>query len=178
MYCGKCGAKVQDNAYFCQNCGEKLKSTSSPPEGPSLLDMLAIPALWLLHKIQKLLKNLDSKKILGIVSVCLALVILITLIGSLAGGYEKKVVGDWYEEGNDDLEFSLYSDGSCVIPHHWGKGEWSIVNGDQLHISDFYGQTWCMTIVSVNSQKLVVGPEKGAQAANGATLTYWHTPNK
>ena len=54
---------------------------------------------------------------------------------------EKLVVGCWYLEGSDRLRFTIYDDGTVNIPGTYGTGKWSIVNDNQLKISDFYGES-------------------------------------
>lgn len=178
MYCGNCGTKVSCDDCYCPKCGKKLKSIPSPPEGPSLWEMLAIPALWLLHKIQELLKNMDSKKMIGIICACLALVIVIALIGNLAGGYEKKVLGDWYEDGSSMLEFTLYDDGKCKIGYSLQEGTWSISDKNLLHISSYWGQNRVFTIVSASSEKLVLAQHYAGGPGTMEPVTYWHTPHR
>lgn len=181
MYCGKCGTKVKGSDQYCPKCGNKLQEDPASPSTPVVIDLwslLTIPILWLIHKLSDLLKKPNTKTIIKISAACLAVVLLIVLLGNAAGGYNKKLLGTWYLEGNSSPKFTLYDDGSCKIANSYGKGTWSVSNKDQVSISDFYGDETIFTIVSVNNQKLVVGPPSGIQGSNGRTLTYWHTPHK
>ena len=65
---------------------------------------------------------------------------MVCAAGGLTGckrNVNKLVIGDWYLEGSDDLSFTIYDDGTVNIPGTYGTGRWSIVNDDQLKITDF-----------------------------------------
>lgn len=183
MYCGQCGTKIEDKAKFCPMCGKRLRDEPIlPPEppapGPSLWDFVAIPFVWILHKILEMLKKPSAKTVIKVGTAGLAVVLLVVLIGSTAGGYNKKVLGEWYEEGSSMLEFALYDDGSCKVRNSLQKGEWSIVNKDQLHISTHWGQNRIFTIVSVGGDKLVLAQHYAGGPGTMEAVTYWHSPHK
>ena len=53
---------------------------------------------------------------------------------------EKLIIGDWYQQWSDSLTFSIYDDGTVNVPSSYGLGKWSLVNDNQLILSDFYGE--------------------------------------
>lgn len=182
MYCGHCGLKVEEQAKFCPKCGNKLTEKTNQSvaniKGPSLWDLIAIPFIWILHKIHKMFKRPELKTAIKICASTLVVILLVALIGNTAGGYNKKVLGEWYEEGSSMLEFALYDDGSCKVGNSLQKGEWSIVNKDQLHISTHWGQNRIFTIVSTGGGKLVLAQHYAGGPGTMDAVTYWHTPNK
>lgn len=183
MYCGNCGAKVDDKAKFCPACGKKLRDAPVPVDhppvpGPSLWDIISTPFIWLMSKIALLLKKPTFAKLIKICVGVLVVVLLAAIIGNTAGGYDKKVLGDWYEEGSSMLEFSLYDDGSSKVGNSLQKGKWSIVNKDQLHISTHWGQNRIFTIISAGGGKLVLAQHYAGGPGTMDAVTFWHTPHK
>lgn len=63
--------------------------------------------------------------------------------------FEDQLLASWYAEGDSEPAFTLYSDGSCEIDGEYGTGTWSIVNEDQLKLTNYYGETQTATIIDV-----------------------------
>lgn len=101
--------------------------------------------------------------------ILIAVLVVIVIVGAVmlgGGGYEKELEGAWYSEGQDEAAFVFYSDGSCEIRNEYGTGIWSIVNDDQLKISNYYGETVVVTIESIQDGCLTV-------SADGRETTLW-----
>ena len=84
---------------------------------------------------------------------------------------EKQLEGIWYLEGWSGPAFTFYDDGSCKIQGEYGTGTWTLVNDDQLKISNFYGETVVLTIESIKDGCLTVTNELGN------TGYFWRTPH-
>ena len=101
---------------------------------------------------------------------------LVCAAASLTGcgqNVEKLVVGDWYLEGSDRLRFTIYDDGTVNIPTTYGTGKWSIVNKDQLKVSDFYGETFVLKVDDIDKNSMTVRQVWEGQEST-ETITYWH----
>ena len=101
---------------------------------------------------------------------------LVCAAASLTGccqNVEKLVVGDWYLEGSERLRFTIYDDGTVNIPTTYGTGKWSIVNKDQLKVSDFYGETFVLKIDDIDKNSMTVRQVWEGQEST-ETITYWH----
>lgn len=101
---------------------------------------------------------------------------LVCAAASLTGcgqNVEKLVVGDWYLEGSERLRFTIYDDGTVNIPGTYGTGKWSIVNKDQLKVSDFYGETFVLKIDDIDKNSMTVRQVWEGQEST-ETITYWH----
>ena len=76
--------------------------------------------------------------------------------------FEAQLAGKWYSEGSQEAAFILYDDGTCEISGEYGTGTWSVVNDNQLKLTNFYGETETSTVeyffelypalITVNSQ--------------------------
>ena len=101
---------------------------------------------------------------------------LVCAAASLTGcgqNVEKLVVGDWYLVGSERLRFTIYDDGTVNIPGTYGTGKWSIVNKDQLKVSDFYGETFVLKIDDIDKNSMTVRQVWEGQEST-ETITYWH----
>ncbi len=65
--------------------------------------------------------------------------------------------GSWYIDGNQEPAFILYDDGTCEIDNEYGTGTWSVVNENQLKLTNYYGETKVATINELTDDKLVLG---------------------
>lgn len=87
----------------------------------------------------------------------LLLIIVLCFMGcGLGSNYQKKLPGSWYAEGSSSASFILYDDGTCEIAGEYGTGSWSIVNNNELKMTNYYGETETGTIKSVDGDKLVL----------------------
>lgn len=76
-------------------------------------------------------------------------------------GNEKDLLsllpGAWYIDGSQEPAFILYDDGTCEIANEYGTGTWSVVNENQLKLTNYYGETEVATINELTDEKLVLG---------------------
>lgn len=86
-----------------------------------------------------------------------------------AGSMEKKLAASWYHENSSTAAFTLYDDGTCEIAGEYGIGKWSVVNGDQLKLSNYYGETEVATIISIENGCLTLG-------AGTNEVSLWNSP--
>lgn len=101
---------------------------------------------------------------------------MVCAAGGLTGckrNVNKLVIGDWYLEGSDRLRFTIYDDGTVNIPGTYGTGRWSIVNDDQLKISDFYGETFVLKVEDIDKKSMTAREVMNGQEST-ETITYWH----
>ena len=83
-------------------------------------------------------------------------------------GIDKRFCHAWFEQGEEDANFTLYSDGTCDIADIYGIGTWAIVNNDQLKITDYYGSSDVYIVQSVSNSKLVL-------IQDGYTKIFWNS---
>ena len=69
---------------------------------------------------------------------------------------QKNLSQSWYAEGRQDASFVLYEDGTCEISGEYGTGSWSVVNDNELKLTNYYGETETAIIKSVDYNKLVL----------------------
>ena len=86
----------------------------------------------------------------------------------------KLASGDWYLEGSDRLRFTIYDDGTVNIPGTYGTGKWSIVNDNQLKISDFYGESTVLKIEDIDKDSMTCRQIYDGRE-DEETITYWHS---
>ena len=71
--------------------------------------------------------------------------------------YEELLSASWFAKGDSEPAFTLYSDGTCEIDGEYGIGKWSIVNDNQLKLTNYYGETETAPIISVKDGCLLLG---------------------
>jgi len=89
----------------------------------------------------------------------LLLLLIVFLFTGCAGqaSVEEQLAGNWCVDGEDEILFALYDDGTCQIAGSYGTGTWSVVNDNQLKLTDFYGQTEIAAIKEIKDGKLTLG---------------------
>lgn len=90
---------------------------------------------------------------------------------------EELLAGDWYSYYTEPA-LSIYDDGTYTMYGDYGTGHWSIVNEDQLKLTDFYGETHVMRLIDVDETKLTLGPTDSDIAGGSnpdARLVMYHT---
>lgn len=120
------------------------------------------------------MKKVTRKEFLRIAAAA-ALVCAAASLTGCGKNVEKLVVGDWYLEGSDDLSFTIYDDGTVNIPGTYGTGRWSIVNDDQLKITDFYGEAYpILRIVDIDKKSMTVRQMYNGQEST-ESIAFYHT---
>ena len=112
-----------------------------------------------------------KKSLVPIVGVVLIAVIVIA-VGMNEGNYKKKLTSYWYQEGASSASFALFSDGTCQIDNRYGMGKWEVVNGNQLRMSTFFGETWTVVIESIKGGCLTL------KDGTGHTVQFWNSPHR
>ena len=87
---------------------------------------------------------------------------------------EKLIIGDWYQQWSDSLTFSIYDDGTVNVPSSYGLGKWSLVNDNQLILSDFYGETIILKIENIDADNMEVRQVIDGKESQ-ESITFWHT---
>ena len=97
----------------------------------------------------------------GFKVVVLLFVFAFMLLGC-SGGMKSKLMGAWYRDGSTEVAFILYDDGTCEIAGEYGTGTWSLVNNNELKLTNYYGETESSPIVSVENGCLKLGDASNA----------------
>ncbi len=90
-------------------------------------------------------------------SLLLVVVLLSICLTACGKSMEDQLADSWYpnghavsqQDGGKGPAFTLYSDGTCKIAGEYGTGHWSVVNDNQLKLTNYYGESETVTIVSV-----------------------------
>ncbi len=118
------------------------------------------------------MKKVTRREFLRVTAAAALICTAVSLTGC-GKNVKKLVVGDWYLEGGSQLSLTLYDDGTVNIPGTYGTGTWSIVNDDQLKISDFYGETVVLKIEDIDKKSMTARQVWNGQESTEATV-YWH----
>ncbi len=100
-----------------------------------------------------------------------AMALLLVLVLSLAGcgkSLEKQLPGSWYLEGENEPYFIFYDGGTWNALNGY-HGTWAVVSGNQLKLTNSYGEGGIVTIESLKNGCLKVSD-------GGITSTFWNTP--
>lgn len=87
---------------------------------------------------------------------------------------EKLVLGDWYRQWSESLSFTLYDDGTANIAGTDRMGKWSLVNDDQLILTDADGKATILKIEGIDADNMEVREIVDGQESEKA-VTFWHT---
>lgn len=72
------------------------------------------------------------------------------------------------------MTFSIYDDGTVNVPSSYGLGKWSLVNDNQLILSDFYGETIILKIENIDADNMEVRQVIDGKESQ-ESITFWHT---
>lgn len=94
----------------------------------------------------------------------MVIVMAVGLISCGGKSLEDQLAGPWYlngqpsqgRDGNKVPAFTLYDDGTCKIASEYGTGTWAVVNGNQLKITNFYGESHTAIIESIDNGRLTL----------------------
>lgn len=102
-----------------------------------------------------------------------AMALLLVLVLSLAGcgkSLEKQLPGSWYQKGENEPIFTLYDDGTMNAFNETEYGTWAVVSGNQLKLTNSYGEGGIVTIESLKNGCMKLSDSYG----NSETI--WNTP--
>lgn len=98
-----------------------------------------------------------------IISSFMVILSLILCMTACSGGKNSAelLCNTWYKETlspfpSRTLYLTIYNDGTYKQSGQYGTGKWSIVNDNQLKLTDYYGQSDTYTIDSVSADTLVL----------------------
>ena len=75
-------------------------------------------------------------------------VLVIVMLTGCGKSYEERLIGAWYSVGENEPEFTLYSDGTCDIAGT--SGSWAVVNDNIFKLDySYYGLTETYVITSL-----------------------------
>ncbi len=86
----------------------------------------------------------------------LLLILVLALLASMtacASSLRNKIPGT-YDNGYHTLDF--YRDGTYEESSRYGTGKWTLLDGNVLKLTDFYGRTKTYTIKKVTSEGIVL----------------------
>lgn len=86
----------------------------------------------------------------------LGTVLLLFFLSSCGSSLEKKLPGSW---NNGFHTLTFYSDGSYEESLSYGTGTWTILDGDTLKLTDFYGSTNTYSIKNITDDSMTVGDD-------------------
>ena len=117
---------------------------------------------------QKVMMERKSHRIMDEGIQCKALFIaslsLFCIVLAGCENFKEDIVGSWYLAGDETPQIIFYDDGTCESQGQSSAGQWSIVNGNTLKISDFWGQTETAEIISIKGGILAI--EKNGERAS------------
>jgi hypothetical protein len=98
--------------------------------------------------------------------------LLVTLICgcSKPASTRDKLCGQWYFD-NGQPSFLFNNDGSCIIQNEYGTGSWDLVNGNQIRMTNYYGESEIVNLESVTEDRLEV-------SLGGDKAVFYKDPNK
>lgn len=82
------------------------------------------------------------------------LLFLFCLLSGCGSSIEKKLPGSWETSFHHTLTF--YSDGTYEESSEYGTGKWTILDGDVLKLTDFYGETMTYTISKITKDTITL----------------------
>lgn len=102
---------------------------------------------------------MKEEKMKRVLKIWITIAMVMVLMTGCGGNSNSKLCGAWYETGEEDATFILYDDGTCEIAGEYGTGTWTVVNGNTLKLSNYYGETMTASIVSVTKKCLTLESE-------------------
>lgn len=100
------------------------------------------------------------------------LLLVFTLSACSVGGVSKRnLCRAWYERGYSSPAFVLYDDGTCEIDGEYGGCTWSLVNGNILKLSNYYGESETGRVDRVTSSELHL-------SGGGSSSVFYSSPRQ
>lgn len=120
------------------------------------------------------MKNITRRGFLQLTAATALVCAAAPLTGCGKKNKKELIIGTWYRQGSDDLAFTIYDDGTCMIDNDYGKGTLSIANEDQFTLTGFYGNSEIFTIIAIDKKSVTFGPPN-ADKNTDQTIVFWHT---
>ncbi len=89
-----------------------------------------------------------------------SILLLVVVLGGGCSAQESTkelMTTAWYMEGASSPTLILYEDGTCMIEGEYGVGSWSLADDNQLRLTNYYGETAALTVVSIEDGCLTLG---------------------
>lgn len=102
------------------------------------------------------MKNITRRGFLQLTAATALVCAAAPLTGCGKKNKKELIIGTWYRQGSDDLAFTIYDDGTCMIDNDYGKGTWSIANEDQFTLTGFYGNSEIFTIIAIDKKSVTL----------------------
>ncbi len=102
------------------------------------------------------MKKKTSRILKSLIVVLGATIIAFVMCGCSAATTEQKLVGAWKKETSSETFLTIYDDGTYEQAHAYGTGHWSVVNGNILKLTDFYGSSDTYELESVSNDTVVL----------------------
>ncbi len=83
----------------------------------------------------------------------LAAALLVTSLTACGSSLEKKLPGEYH---NGFHKLSIYSDGTYEEYGEYGTGKWTLLEGNVLKMTDFYGRSHTYELEDVTSEGIVL----------------------
>ena len=157
MFCTNCGYENSNTAKYCAKCGTPL-SAQAPRE--------AIQAEGSSHAASHNRSNRTGFIVVSVLLIVIAMILVVPHIlpqvSGNGGSLERRIIGEWYEQGDSSPTITFYRDGTC---EHEGWSElegqrasimryWSL-EGNQLIISNGK-RGWSGTVISIEDGCLTI----------------------
>ena len=105
------------------------------------------------RKLRKATQGAGYVKAMEKIGLIILAIALSASVAACSGDLKGKIPGT-YDNGFDRLDF--YSDGTYEESGSYGTGKWTLLDGNTLKLTDFYGETRTHEIKDVTSEGIVL----------------------
>ena len=102
------------------------------------------------------MKKKTGKFLKSLIVMLGAAIISVVMCGCSSATTEEKLVGAWKKENSSETFLTIYDDGTYEQAHAYGTGRWTIVNGNVLKLTDFYGSSDTYELAEVSNDTIVL----------------------
>lgn len=102
------------------------------------------------------MKKKTGKFLKSLIVILGAAIISVVMCGCSSATTEEKLVGEWKKENSSETFLTIYDDGTYEQAHAYGTGRWTIVNGNVLKLTDFYGSSDTYELAEVSNDTIVL----------------------
>lgn len=163
MFCSNCGAKVEENAKFCRECGSHLAQAEESSIQAQDRQSSGGPAALYAQAGRR-----SGRRVFFILVGAAVLIAAIFLVLGNKKNPEDIIPGTWYAPEGDFYQFdgedvTFYSDGRI---EGWAL-KWKVLNGNLLYFDAIYSSNeYYYTIVRISSSRMTLRDRK-----TGETVT-------